>query len=276
MGRPKQNLPRAFRAPTQPTKRIGRSSRRPLWASIAITAALTPAAILGTLGWLTHTTNTQALPDIQQIEHEVNTLLAGIPQHASTLGSSTAPVTIQVYIDLKDPDSRSWFRKDLPAIIHDYVRTGTLKLEYRAYKTNTYRPQEFVNDQTAALAAGAQNKLWNFIYTFFHEQGSEFASYATENYIDNIARQVPGLNLAQWHTDRHSGRREEQTTAEDQTASILGLHVTPSFRIGRTGHTLHNYAGHSIIKYGEQHPIALPEASDIAKAIKELIGARRS
>jgi len=276
MGRPKQNLPRAFRAPKPRTKHVSRASRRPLWASIAITAALTPAAILGTLGWLTHTTKTPALPDTQLIEHEVNTLLTGIPQHANTLGSSTAPVTLQVYIDLKDPDSRSWFLKDLPAIIHDYVRTGALKLEYRAYKTNTYRPQEFVRDQTAALAAGAQDKLWNFIYTFFHEQGSEFAFYATEIYVDNIAQQVPGLNLAQWHTDRHTNRREEQTTQEDQSARTLDLHVTPSFRIGKTGRPFHNYAGHSVIKYGAQHPIALPEASDIAKAIKELIGARQS
>ncbi len=276
MGRPKQNLPRAFRAPKQPTKHTTRASRRQLWASIAITAALTPAAILATLALLTHTTSTQALANTQQIEHEVNTLLAGIPQHQSTLGSPTAPVTLQVYIDLKDPDSRSWFLKDLPAIIHDQARTGTLKLEYHAYKTNTYSPQEFVRDQTAALAAGAQNKLWNYIYTFYHEQRSEFAPYATETYLDNIAQQVPGLNLTQWHTDRHANRREEQTTAEDKSARTLDLHVTPSFRIGRAGDPLHNYAGHSVIKYGEQHPIALPEASDIANAIKELIGVHQS
>jgi hypothetical protein len=197
-------------------------------------------------------------------------LLAGIPQHGSTLGDQAAPVTLEVFTDLKDPDSRSWFLTDLPAIIRDYVRTGALNLEDHAYKTNTFFPQEFVKEQTAALAAGAQDKLWNFIYTFYHEQGSEFAAYVTETYLDNIARQVPGLNLARWHTDRHTERREEQTTLEDHTARALGLHVTPSFRIGKTGGTMHNYAGHAVIKYGEQHPIALPEASDIGKAIHEL------
>jgi hypothetical protein len=131
-------------------------------------------------------------------------------------------------------------------------------------------PGNFVKDQTAALAAGAQDKLWNFIYTFFHEQGSEFATYATESYLENIARQVAGLNLPAWHTNRHTERREEQTTAEDQTARTLNLHVTPSFRIGRTDGPLHNYAGHAVVKYEDQHPIALPEASDIAKTINEL------
>lgn len=37
-----------------------------------------------------------------------------------------------------------------------------------------------------------------------------------------------------------------------------------------SGGTMHNYAGHAVIKYGEQQPIALPEASDIGKAIHEL------
>ena len=270
MARAKQNLPRAFREPRQaPTQRhtASASYRR---RSAEIATVLLLMAIAGiTAGLLLRPGSSQAASE-HKIDHEVTQLLAGIPQHQSTLGDTGAPVTLQVFLDLKDPDSRSWFLTDLPAIIHNFVRTGMLKLEYHAYKTNTYRPEEFVRDQTAALAAGAQNKLWNFIYTFFHEQGSEFATYATENYIDNIARQVPGLNLAQWHTDRHTERREEQTTAEDQTARALNLHVTPSFRIGKTGGPLHNYAGHSILKYGEQHPIALPEASDITKAIREL------
>ncbi|MGA2451883.1 MAG: thioredoxin domain-containing protein [Solirubrobacteraceae bacterium] len=227
------------------------------------------ATVGATAGLLLRPGSSQALSE-HKIDREVTQLLAGIPQHQSTLGNPTAPVTLQVFLDLKDPDSRSWFLKDLPAIINDQVRTGEVKLEYHAYKTNTYRPQEFVRDQTAALAAGAQDKLWNFIYTFFHEQRSEFAYYATESYVNNIARQVPGLNIPLWHTDRHTERREEQTTAEDRTARTLNLHVTPSFRIGPTGGPFHNYAGHSVIKYGEQHPIALPEATDIAKAIKEL------
>jgi protein-disulfide isomerase len=272
MARPKQNLPRAFREPQKTrTRGRGEHAKPALLSTWSVTgivlaaAAIVPALLLLVLAH----TNSQAAAE-NRIDREVSALLANIPQHASILGSPAAPITLEVFLDLKDPDSRSWFLKDLPAIINEFVRTGALKLEYHAYKTNTYSPQEFVKDQTAALAADAQNKLWNYIYTFFHEQGSEFTTYATESYLDNIARQVPGLNLSMWHTDRYTGRREEQTTAEDQTARTLGLHVTPSFRIGHTGGPLHDYAGHTVIKYGEQHPIALPEASDIAKAIHEL------
>jgi protein-disulfide isomerase len=269
MAHAKQNLPRAFRQPRQTSTQRHAASRSRKWRWAEIAAVLLAAIAGATAGLLLRAGNSQAAAE-HKIDHEVTQLLAGIPQYQRTLGNPTAPVTLQAFIDLKDPDSRSWFLTDLPAIIHDFVRTGTLKLEYHAYKTNTYRPQTFVKEQTAALAAGAQNKLWNYIYTFYHEQHSEFAAYVTDGYLENIARQVHGLNIPLWQTDRHTERREEQTTTEDQTARTLGLHVTPSFRIGRTGGLFRNYAGHSVIKYGEQHPIALPETSDIAKAIKEL------
>ena len=242
-----------------------------MW-TVAATGLVLVTAVVATLV-LAHT-DSQAAAE-HRIDREVSNLLAGIPQHARTLGSPTAPVTLEVFLDLKDPDSRNWFLTKLPAIIHDHVRTGALKLEYRAYKTNTFSPQEFVKDQTAALAADAQNKLWNYIYTFYHEQGSEFTPYATEAFLQNIARQVPGLNLPRWHTDRHAGRREEQTTADDQTARTLGLHVTPSFRIGKTGGKMKNFVGHAIVKYGEQHPIALPTTQDLDQAIHELDHPRR-
>lgn len=275
MGRATQNLPRTFREPAKAhaaTRTMRKRSKRRN-ACVAVMALLIVIALSVSLV-LAGQSGREAVAE--KVDRAAGALLAGIPQRGGRLGSSTAPVTLVVFLDLKDPDSRFWLLKDLAAIVRDYVRAGTLKLEYRAYKTNTFSPQEFVKDQTAALAAGAQNKLWNFIYTFYIHQGSEFTPYATEAFLENIARLVPGLNLAEWHADRHGGRREEQTTAEDQATSALGLHVTPSFRIGKTGGSLHNYAGHSIVKYGEQHPIALPEASDIGKAIQELLGAHRT
>jgi hypothetical protein len=270
MSRTKQNMPRSLRvgAPASPSTHA--APKGWLWPAMSVLTV-----VLGVIGGLLaapllRSLGPHGVPE-SKIDHEVSTLLAGIPQTQSRLGAPAAPVTLQVYLDLKDPDSRNWFLKDLIPIIRTYVRPGTLKLEYHAYKTNTRDPVEFVRDQTAALAAGAQNKLWNYTYIFYAEQHNEFARYATEPYLNHIAQQIPGLNRATWQTDRHTGRREEQTTAEDQTARTLQLHVTPSFRIGKTGHPLHNYTNtHTTIKYKSQHPIALPKTTDIAQAIKEL------
>ncbi len=234
-----------------------------LLATVGVAAAISTIAL--------STSSRQAPFDEKRIRQQVQALVAGIPQHARTLGRPHAPVTLQIYIDLKDPDSREWFLTKLPSIIDRQVRTGTLKLEYHAYKTNTFRPEVFVREQTAALAAGAQYKLWNYILTFYHEQKSEFEAYVTNTYLTNIAKQIPDLNLTQWQADRHDGRREEQTTSEDQTARTLNLHVTPSFRIGPTHHPLHNYSGTTITKYGHQNPIALPTNTDMTNAINEIL-----
>lgn len=267
MSRTQQNLPRTLKAGARPTPAARPAAKRPRGLATVAVVAVLVAGIVAAI--LLRSQESHGVPE-SKIDHDVSSLLAGIPQSQRRLGSPTAPVTLQVFLDLKDPDSRSWFLKDLPAIIRQFVRPGKLELEYRAYKTNTRDPGEFVNGQTAALAAGNQDKLWNYIYTFYAEQQNEFAHYATQPYLNHIAQQIPRLDLTQWHADRHDGRREEQTTAEDQTARTLRLHVTPSFRIGKTHGPLHNYSGHAILKYGEQHPIALPDTADITKAITEL------
>jgi protein-disulfide isomerase len=236
---------------------------------MAIAALLAIVVAFGVFVLTRHASSQAALE--RNIDHKVSAQLTGIPQAGATLGRRTAPVTMEVFIDLEDPTSRWWFREDLPAIIDAYVRTGALKLRYHAFKRNTYWPTIFVKQQTAALAAGAQDKLWNYIDTFFYEQGQELTHYVNESYLDGIARQTPGLDLARWHTDRHTGRREEQTTTEDQSARAIGLYVTPAFRIGKTGGHMSVFTGRTNIRYPEQkHPIALIEATDIDSAIQLL------
>lgn len=205
------------------------------------------------------------------IDHEVSTLLTGIPQQGRTLGSPTAPVTLQVFGDLEDDDSQRWVLTLLPAIVREFVRPDILKIEYLAYKTNTINSETFVKQQAAAIAAGAQNKLWNFIDTFYHEQGTEYTPYVTEHYIDNIASQVPGLNIAQWHHDRNHGGRAEQVFTEDQAARADGIHVTPAYRLGRTGGPLKDFTGSEAITFpGQHHPTTFASANDIANAINQI------
>lgn len=89
--------------------------------------------------------------------------------------------------------------------------------------------------------------------------------------IQRIARQTSGLNLTHWSTARHTGRREEQTVGEDQSARTIGLYVTPAFRIGKTGGRMSIFTGRTMIRYSEQkHPSAPIEAADIANAIELL------
>ncbi|HEV3319475.1 MAG TPA: thioredoxin domain-containing protein [Solirubrobacteraceae bacterium] len=254
--------PRAAHA----AKRLGRAKSNSLWFRATLTGVILAVAVLGAVLVAGASSNQDG-----RIDREVSAVLVGIPQDGQTLGAPTAPVTLQVFAELEDPSSDSWFLNDLPAILREFVRTNRLKIEYRSFKTNTISSETFVKQQAAALAAGAQNKLWNYVYTFYREQGKEYTPYVTENYLDNMARQVPALNIKQWDRDRNADPRIEQVVEEDQQGRADGNHVTPGYRIGRTGGALRYFTGSNSIIYTHQiHATTFASAEDIAKAIGQI------
>jgi protein-disulfide isomerase len=169
---------------------------------------------------------------------EISNLLDGIPQSGNALGSPKAPVTLKYFGDLECPICREFTVEALPQIIPKWVRTGKLRIEYISMETATREPEVFKTQQIAAYAAGKQDKAWHFIETFYHEQlpeEQEDAGGVTEKYIQDIASQVPGLNLEQWSTDRGDPELANEITTDAQLASNEGFTGTPSFLIGHTG-----------------------------------------
>ena len=181
---------------------------------------------------------------------EVTTLLAGIPQTGNTLGRSTAPVTLQYFGDLECPVCRAFTIGALPSVIGKWVRGGQLKVEYRSLETATREPEVFRSQQVAALAAGRQNRMWNFVETFYHEQGEEDTGYVTENFIQGIAKQVPGLNLTAWTSERGEPTLSNLLASDEQAASSNGLDGTPAFLLGRSGTALTQFEPSSFTEPG--------------------------
>jgi protein-disulfide isomerase len=118
------------------------------------------------------------------------------------------------------------------------VRSGKLKIEYHAMETATREPEVFKSQQVAALAAGKQEKMWNFLELFYHEQGEEDSGYVTESYIQGLAQQVSGLNLTKWTSDRSEPALTSQLETDAQTVASEGFSGTPSFLLGKSGTTL--------------------------------------
>jgi protein-disulfide isomerase len=166
---------------------------------------------------------------------EVTSLVGGIAQNGNALGSPTAPITLQYFGDLECPICQKFTLGSLPTIIPRWVRTGKLRIEYRSLETATREPEVFKAQQVAAYAAGKQNKAWNFIETFYHEQGEEDSGYVTEKYLQSIASQVPGLNMTQWTSDRSDPKLAQEVSADAEAAANAGFNGTPSFLIGRSG-----------------------------------------
>jgi protein-disulfide isomerase len=190
----------------------------------------------------------------------VTSLVGGIPQSGNTLGNPHAPVTIQYFGDLECPICRDFTLGALPSVIAKYVRTGKVKIEYHSLETATRETGTFRNQQIAALAAGKQNRAWDYIELFYHEQGQEDSGYATESYLQGLAQQVPGLNLISWSAARSSPTLAGEVSQDAQLANLQGFTGTPSFLIGKTGGTLSKF-----------EPASLTEPSSFESALNQLL-----
>jgi protein-disulfide isomerase len=165
-------------------------------------------------------------------------LFAGIPQHGPVLGYRKAPVTLQFFGDLQCLDSRWVMLGVLPFLIRRWVRTGELQIRFRSTETDTSGGggwSEFKDQQGAAMAAGRQDKLWNFIDVFYREQGPEFSEYVDGTFLWRIAKEA-GLDIERWEVDRQALEDWVPHIETDEAlAKAKRVGGTPSFLIGPTG-----------------------------------------
>ena len=221
-----------------------RQRRRTQLGGVAvIVIAAIVVILIATGGGGKSATKTVSKAETPKIAQEVSKELAGIPQSGRTIGNPNAPVTIQYFGDLECPICKDFSDKTgaLPALIAGPVKEGKVKIEYLSLQTATREPEVFTTQQKAAYAAGLQKKAWEYIELFYNEQGAEDSGYVTEGYLQGLAQQVPGLNLAKWQADRNNPKFEAEIAADQQSANNNGLSGTPSFLIGKTGGALKKY-----------------------------------
>lgn len=218
-------------------KAVRRTRLLQLGGALAVVAAIIIVIAIATSGGKGSSspgTSPQSSANTQAVS-EVTTLINHIHQSGNTLGNPNAPYTLQYFGDLECPICKEFTLQTLPTVVARYVRTGKMKIEYRSLQTATDEPETFRQQQVAALAAGKQNLMWYYVELFYHEQGEEKTGYVTEQYLQGLARQVPGLNFSKWTTDRNDPALAEQVTTDSQAAAANGFTGTPSFLIARAG-----------------------------------------
>jgi protein-disulfide isomerase len=179
------------------------------------------------------------------IQKRVNNLLAGIPQSGSTLGNPSAPIQITEFGDLEcsacDQFALATNVSTSTAgvagsgledqLINTYVRTGKASFVYRSLDTatgNGATPQMFTPQQVAALAAGKQGKAWYYIELFYNEQQAEGTTYVDQTFLDNIAKQVPGLNYSKWLSALNDPSLTAQVASDQNVARAASYTSTPT------------------------------------------------
>ena len=164
-----------------------------------------------------------------KIAAQVQQLLGGVAQSGATLGDQKAPVTMTYYGDLQCPVCADFtLTGGFGELVAKDVRAGKVKIVYRSLETATRDPQTFQTQQLAALAAGKQNRLWDYTELFYRQQGAEDTGYVTDGYLTGLANQIPGLNISSWRSARNDSSLISQVQSDQHAASAAGVHGTPT------------------------------------------------
>jgi protein-disulfide isomerase len=158
--------------------------------------------------------------------------VAAIPQDGVSLGDPDAPATLIEFADLQCPFCAEFATGELPGVIDDYVRPGRLRLELRLL---AFLGPDSVRGRQVAHAAALQDRMWGFTDRFFRDQGPENSGYATDSFLQRLARQTPGLDVDQLSEDFGNPEAEALTRQADRLGRQLGVEGTPSFYLVRDG-----------------------------------------
>lgn len=162
--------------------------------------AILAVALFG-LGYLVVEISTQK-PDDHIIHvagiSEAQEIFGGVPQEGDRLGSSDAPVTIQVFNDLQCAYCRDDFLSTIPALTERYARPGDAQLLYRHY-SNSENVEQL--GFFGAEAAAEQGYGWQYVYLYFRNQEEAGHFGFNQDFLDSIAGGVEELNAPEWETD---------------------------------------------------------------------------
>jgi protein-disulfide isomerase len=126
---------------------------------------------------------------------EAQETFGGVPQEGDRLGSSDAPVSIQVFNDLQCSSCQEDFLSTIPELADGYARPGDVKLLYRHY-SNSESPEEL--GFYGAEAAAAQGYGWQYIYLFFRNQDEAERFGVDQDFLDSVAGGIEELNVPEW------------------------------------------------------------------------------
>jgi protein-disulfide isomerase len=202
----------------------------------------------------------------RQMVKSVNTLLAGIPQSGTTLGYPDAKVTMMYFGDLECPICQEFTLSVFPQFVAGQVRTHKAKVVFRSMCTATcgarFSPTEnkaiFARQELAAYSAGEQDRFWQYAELFYRQQEKENTGYPTDAWLTGVAKQVSGLKLGKWQTDRADPQLLDQLNADESFARRASLPGTPSL-------VMKGPKGEELVNNGN-----FPTYSDMVKAVQSV------
>ncbi len=159
-------------------------------------------------------------------------LYSGIPQRGTTLGEADAPVTVYVYEDFQCPFCGRFSREVLPEVVRDHVESGEAKVSSRPL---VFLDEDSLEAARAALAAGEQGLYWQYHSLLVENQDAENSGYVTEEFLEGLAREVPGLDQGAWGERRAGYSFEPELEEAASQARASGVDSTPTVVVSGPG-----------------------------------------
>jgi protein-disulfide isomerase len=156
---------------------------------------------------------------------DLGKLYSSIPQNGTTLGESSAPVTVYLYEDFQCPICGQFSSETFPEMVDRSVRGGEVKV--------ISEPLAFIGSDSvpaarAALAAEEQDRYWPYAQLHFENQRQENSGYVTDDFLTDQARNTPGLDVEEWSSDLKGSSVTQQLQAAQAKAQSAGVDATPT------------------------------------------------
>src|SRR5690606_6072439 len=110
-------------------------------------------------------------------------------------------VVLVEFIDLQCPACAAAGVITLPPIIERYVRTGKVRV---VLHTLAFLGPDSVEAAQMAAAAGEQNKMFQFVELFLHNQGKPNSDYVTDRSLRRIGEAIPDFDVEKAMRERNS------------------------------------------------------------------------
>jgi len=202
-------------------------------AAVAIAVAVVLGVVLG--GGSSHPANVASVGSLVNAlpgAADVQALFKGIPQHGTTLGSASAPVTLVEFIDLQCPFCQEFETQTLPDIVAKYVRADKLDIVMHPW---AFIGPDSVRGQAAVLAAAEQNKAFNLAEVLYDNQGTENTGWLNQSIVESAAASVPGLKVHELLNAMSSSAVRAGAQQVAQLVKTYGVTETPTIFVGKAG-----------------------------------------
>jgi protein-disulfide isomerase len=173
---------------------------------------------------------------------DANNLFKGIPQKGLVLGKPSAPVEMQMFIDVQCPVCQDYEVNSLPTIVQKYIRTGKVQLHLQPWAFIGGAGSQSFSGRLGLIAASFQNRGYEYAKVLYDNQGTENTGWLDGKEMANIAASVNGLNLSKWQAAANSSDTKSIASDVDTVAAQKKVSGTPTIFIGRAGGPLHDVA----------------------------------